>query len=733
MIKIKNLARLSSVALAVLCLTLPMSPACAIDLIFQLGPDHRVPAPPAPPGSYMAVSITTAEQLAENPHAPFVALYEPIQQKTIDALANYPQLEHVCFVGEVNHLDLSPLAKLPNLRWLQIETPINQAQLTDLQRLTNLEQLRIGEVHAENLSSLQKLPKLQRFEICAPISVSTVLVAAGFGCTDLYVLDRRDGEDLAFEALRTIKNLKLLDLRCEKVSRRNLEAIAECFSLDKLELMVNQPNDLEALSPLTALHELTVCGTPDSRHADFDTRVLANLTSLERLHLPFALNKQQLNRLSALPNLHNLSVIPTDDDAVNAFALFTKLKILSLATSRIHGGTLGALKKSNVAELNVSGCPLEAQAISELLTIRSLRSLNISETAFHDDQIGRLGKLPHLERLLMGIMKCATPYGAELVAAQNPTCLIEGERRFEDGIAMSNMGVRVYNFGGNATHSRPVSPREERAAREHQLRDALDRLSSSAEVRPMLAAEANMSEFYLSTDRPKQAEFVCRMILRAIPDAQRLSRGPDIQAYDDTSQRQQRLRFVRNVEIITRIQLLEALLRQGRIAECASAVPDIPEEECPQDYIFALNQARYTAVSAVVHSSPTAKVAIDKMYALVKYPRFPGGSHGAAEGELIALAYLCAGNLKRATTFEQRAIDSFSADTQLAYKRRWIEHSIFADLVRDTAVESSIVSLVASQFCGGKFSYRRQDFQRAIKAAYDRLRTPWSGRFISRL
>ncbi len=89
-----------------------------------------------------------------------------------------------------------------------------------------------------------------------------------------------------------------------------------------------------------------------------------------------------------------------DDDVTRVLAGCSNLRVLSLARSFVTGATIGDLATTQLSELHLDGCDLDATALGEALTrLSAIKVLSLDDTAISDDQIHYLIGRPHLTRL----------------------------------------------------------------------------------------------------------------------------------------------------------------------------------------------------------------------------------------------------------------------------------------------------------------------------------------------
>lgn len=334
------------------------------------------------------------------------------------------------FKTQVTGKGLTTLAKMTSLESLDLSmTAISSGELPSLGRLTHLKFLGLANttVSDEGLACIEGMKSLEEVGLDHTNVTDAGLVHLA-GCTSLKVISLErtavKGPGLAHVAkLPAIEDLALQDTG---VADPDLKHIARMTSLKRLNLESTQVTGagLSHLEGLKNLERLTLpesCRGAGLAHlaklpslkelwyvpsSQEDWRLLARMTSLEKLHLSGSgaddATIQYLEKLPALKEL-TISRAAITDKAMAVIGKIASLERLSLERDesiRGEGFThMTALPK--LTELYLHGMKLNSAAFERIGQLSRLQQLRISGTLLRDGDLAAIGKLTGLVHLSM--------------------------------------------------------------------------------------------------------------------------------------------------------------------------------------------------------------------------------------------------------------------------------------------------------------------------------------------
>lgn len=230
------------------------------------------------------------------------------------------------FCKQLGDADLASFSELTNLRKLYLPSGVGDRGMQYLQGLRQLEVLHLGDANitAAGMAHLRRL---------------TNLVDLGlWRCTKI--------TDDGFQHLRGMTRLKRLDLRrCELLTDRCLKHVKHLNSLESLDFSVIPGITDEALRHVARLRKLKALGT--TRTAITNLAPLRQLTELENLNVPEAIDDAQLVHLETLTKLRRLSLEVTNvtDDGMAHLRNLKQLTWLDVHKTNVSDSCLHHLQR----------------------------------------------------------------------------------------------------------------------------------------------------------------------------------------------------------------------------------------------------------------------------------------------------------------------------------------------------------------------------------------------------
>ncbi|MFK8001246.1 MAG: leucine-rich repeat domain-containing protein [Polyangiales bacterium] len=262
----------------------------------------------------------------------------------------------------------------------------------ELARLTNLRDVRIGNAPEQ----LEALPTTVTHFVIRGANDATLAVLPRFVHLRSLALDAAN-----VETLRPLSGLGLmhLSLRQARLGENALLELSDLPRLTHLDLSRAQLGENARVElDFPHLTHLDLSGT--SNVDDRIARFLAAMTSLEVLHL-WRAEIDDTRFLAGLSNLHTLSLSGagiTDED-VAVLSGLSSLRSLSLRGTRVTEAALQALPP--VEDLHIGNTRI-ANLCAHVARLRSLRSLNLSDSGILDAGLSCISQLAELETLDLG-------------------------------------------------------------------------------------------------------------------------------------------------------------------------------------------------------------------------------------------------------------------------------------------------------------------------------------------
>ena len=339
------------------------------------------------------------------------------QLTDLTPLAGLTQLESLELRGN-NLSDLTPLAGLTNLKTLRLggsDSGVNNPNLQDLTPLSGLKNLEIlvlpGNSQIRDLTPISGLTNLREFSMSGDSSAGAYQIADLSPLAGLTNLERLsvtiNGVD-SLEPLRNLKKLAYLFINGEG-AYQDFSPISELMELQTLRLVGTgnsqmAPGDLQFISGLTQLKTLEL-------HFDgtLSLRGIEGLTALETVTLMYHNGDDafcvDIEALSGLTNLKELTLCI--DDRVLDLSPLTPLKNLRALTLFCQGSDWA---KPSLTDLTPIGQLTELQSlalyernITDISPLRDLTNLqNLLITEYGDQKITDWSPVDHVPNVTKG-------------------------------------------------------------------------------------------------------------------------------------------------------------------------------------------------------------------------------------------------------------------------------------------------------------------------------------------
>lgn len=337
--------------------------------------------------------------------------------------------------GRIEKDVLDRLAQLGDVTILRLSgLSITDEGLREIPFLKDLREITLDatRVSAEGLAALANSQNLRR------IALDGTTEDEGFahlaGCRNLESLEIISSQgasqfsEKAAESLSQIEGLVRLRLDGARLSPMVMQWIGRQSGLQALSLEYSTltPELLQPLHSLKKLHTLSVSG---SRFGDDSLATLAAFSHLREL---------------------DLSHTGVSDAGLAVLAGLKELQSLDLSGCRIAGGGLRNLKGLPLEKLSLWGSQADNEALIEIETLTSLRSLRLGHTRIGSSALGRLNPLQNLEHLDLSGIRLNRDALPVLEALSSLKELRLAENPFEDcesclaDLAQARPGLHLY-------------------------------------------------------------------------------------------------------------------------------------------------------------------------------------------------------------------------------------------------------------------------------------------------
>lgn len=268
--------------------------------------------------------------------------------------------------------------------------------------------LRSGWFTDELLESALRQPKLASLEIEGEVNERNRGLLANSALRDL-TLFGSEIED-ALVAISKIETLEYLNIRCEELTLKGIDAIGAVTNLEDLTIQVNKNVSSEVLSRIGSCDrlKLLLLKFPECQKDVFELSSIANLKNLEGLSITdgaFVFDTSDVRFAKSLKSIW-LTRVALPNHTPGQLGCFESLEQLYCCSFRFEGignsdlPSIGKLRKLNRLSLDV---PLDEENLVELSKLTELRYLSLHHpcSAFQAEDIKFIGHMNNLESVML--------------------------------------------------------------------------------------------------------------------------------------------------------------------------------------------------------------------------------------------------------------------------------------------------------------------------------------------
>lgn len=304
---------------------------------------------------------------------------------------------------------LAPIVALPSLEILSIKLPKAEGFLTlrALTKVDNLKEINFADVtlrnrHLEHLKNLKRLETiiLSRDEMITDRGLANL---KGMEKLKTLIIPSYSGSNFGLEPLRSLSNLKELELFGPNVTDAGMPAVGALNSLERLRLdRMNIGDDgLRSLRNFEHLRELGLAGT---RITDKGLDAIADNKAIEFVDL--SRTKATDAGLAKFENLEELRGLRLDDTGitgkgVEALSKAPRFVRVSIQNAKVDDeGAAAVARVSRLRAVNLSGNDITDAAIRSFKELRLLDQLELDRcTKLTDESVAVLKTLPSLKQV----------------------------------------------------------------------------------------------------------------------------------------------------------------------------------------------------------------------------------------------------------------------------------------------------------------------------------------------
>jgi Leucine-rich repeat (LRR) protein len=307
---------------------------------------------------------------------------------------------------------LKHLSNLKNLHILCLGgTSINDSGLKEVfaicKELTHLE---LANMRRLSSDALQKIDQLKNLKV---LDLSRTQTASDLGVRDL----------------RSLKELRSLNLEGGSVSEAGAKDIAELKQLQFLNLNGNRMLNDAAVSELLALDNLRNLLLANTKVTDAGLKGLGALPALNHLDLARTkISDDGLKHVASIRKLEHLDLTRTEitDDGLKEIAKIKTLKALHVGKMKIRDAGVKELAAlTDLEELALDETEITDSCLKDLLKL-PLKHISLNDTDISDAGLKDLAKIKTLKQVSVVKCKKVTKTGLAALKQGNSKVVVEG-------------------------------------------------------------------------------------------------------------------------------------------------------------------------------------------------------------------------------------------------------------------------------------------------------------------
>jgi hypothetical protein len=527
----------------------------------------------------------------------------------------------------------------------------------DVARCATVREARIDPVLSD-YSFLSHLPNLATVSTVEspPVRIPQSLIDALASCQSLkHINIVGDVSGLDLSTLGRLPHLDSLSLTNATITASTLTQLAGLSGLRSLELAPPKfaTGASQLLGKLVNIKELKLSGLiTDGVFEEHDLSFLSNLPQLESLHAVVP-----DNQLQVVLNLQHLSVLDVganiSDEAVSKFAALPELKALRVCSELVTGRWLEAFRDKPLQYLSVDNCSsLTHEALARIAEMKTLKGLDISFTPATDEDAAALAKLPHLRRLVMNELRCATAFGALKVSRAQPDCVIVCVREFAEGGSWQPVNAYSYRqkLELDKAMADPSTP-EYALARKHGQEPGKKQVADPRSLSAVQEAQC-LAELYLRQAHYKECMTLCRQSLQNL-----LFIADSTRPGQSQQDRAELKNECRDCEVFFRLRLAECLTKCNKAEQANAILKELPPlGVCGRSFPWLYNDWLYESIASIRNHRSNARENVDRLFALVNCVQLAAmPSPSAIACQKLAMAYCYAGDFSEALKLQNQA------------------------------------------------------------------------------
>lgn len=281
-----------------------------------------------------------------------------------------------------------------NLRYFSIDANSEELDLTGIENIENMEHLSIYNIKDDmDFSALRNLNKLQYLSISGNISdLSSLKTLTQIKTLDLYW---KSGNNVNLDDLEELQNLEKISIHASGI--KDFSPLSKLKNLKALDIQSNDTIDCEQLKEISSLEKFS---TLNSELKNFEKlKALENLKELSLSNVFF----YNIKEIENFTNLETLYIHGNIYDEILDFNNLKNLKTLSLSFNVYNNTETEPLSFDRMESLETLSISSYSDTIVDFKNIDKLNNLKtISINGYianNAKNIGEISEIPNLETL----------------------------------------------------------------------------------------------------------------------------------------------------------------------------------------------------------------------------------------------------------------------------------------------------------------------------------------------
>ncbi len=311
-------------------------------------------------------------------------------------LKNLPSLQNL-YISSRDLTDISSLEEVTNATSLNLYTE-NLQDITPLAKLTNLQSLDLYTDRVVDLSVLKSLNNLISLSLTSYTEYTDIDVLGELTNLESLSINLSNSYISDISSLASLENLKRLNIYGGISDENSMDTISQFTNLVELFIYTNSVNNLDKISNLTNLEQISLEIYGAYGASQFDIGILENLSKLVNIGIHSStgdLEILNLNKLESFSGLYDLRLSNANINNIDFVKNSTTLTFLDLQNNKISD--LTPLENlSNLSNLNL--CNNEITDLTGIENLSNLQYLDVTGNKINPNEGNNATILQALEQ-----------------------------------------------------------------------------------------------------------------------------------------------------------------------------------------------------------------------------------------------------------------------------------------------------------------------------------------------